>query len=112
MKKINRSGNVYLIVADRETSQFEQTVQDVRCNVLEAHRNYVLVESLKRYDSKYSGASVTRSGVYKGLPVRRINKDQILRIKDEETGQILDYNTVRRREGTTQSPGRFRRNGR
>ena len=112
MSNANRSKHVYLIVADRKTSQFNQKIQEVRCHILDAHRGFLTVESMKRYNRMYRGASRTHSGDYAGLPVRRINKDQILRIKDERTGEILAYETVRRREGTSNSPGRSRPGGR
>ncbi len=80
----------------------------MRCKVLEAHRDHMLVESLKRYNQKYAGASKATSGMYAGIPVRRINKDQALVIIDEASGQWLTWETVRRREGTSESPGRDR----
>ena len=102
------SNNVYIIYATRKSSQFDQNKQVMRCKVLEAHRDYVLVESMKRYNKKYAGAVKASSGPYKGRPIRRINKDQALVIIDEKSGQCLDWETVRRREGTSTSPGRSR----
>jgi len=102
------SNHVYVIYATRKTSQFDQTKQVMRCKILEAHRDYILVESLKRYNKKYAGASKSTSGKYAGRPVRRINKDQALVIIDEASGQWLDWDTIRRREGTSISPGRAR----
>lgn len=106
--KVSTSGNIYTIYAIRETSQFNQTKQIMRCKILEAHKSYFLVESLKRYNKKYSGANIAQTGKYAGIPVRRINKDQAKLIIDESTGQWLDWETVRRREGTSESPGRNR----
>jgi hypothetical protein len=80
----------------------------MRCKILEAHRNYFLVESLKRYNKKYAGANISDSGKYKGMPVRRINKEQANVIIDEKTGEWLSWETIRRREGTSDSPGRAR----
>ncbi len=111
MNKINHSKHVYLIVADRNTSQFGQKIQEVRCHIIDARRPYLVVESMKRYNRIYRGAERS-TGKYEGVPVRRINKDQILRIKDEKTGKVLSYETVRRREGTDYSPGRSRPGGR
>lgn len=108
MTKAKTSGHIYMIYAIRDTSQFNQTKQIMRCRILEAHKNYFLVESLKRYNKKYSGANVSKTGKYAGLPVRRINKGQAKLIIDEETGQWLDWETIRRREGTSKSPGRNR----
>lgn len=107
MSEVVKSNHIYTIFAVRNTSQFEQTRQVMRCKVLEAHRDYLLVESLKRYNKKYSGA-VRSSGRYNGIPVRRINKDQALVIIDEKTNRWLTWDTVRRREGTCLSPGRDR----
>jgi hypothetical protein len=108
MSDQSTSENVYIIFAERKTSQFDQTRQVMRCKILEAHRDHILVESLKRYNKKYSGANTTASGQYAGRPVRRINKDQAIVITDEKTGQWLTWDTVRRREGTSTSPGRAR----
>jgi hypothetical protein len=105
---VNKSKHVYLIVADRKTSQFDQTIQEIRCHALDVYRDHMLVESMKRYNKKYAGASKSTSGKYKDLPVRRINRDQVLRIRDEKTGQVLSWETVRRREGTSRKPGRAR----
>jgi hypothetical protein len=66
------------------------------------------VESLKRYNKKYAGAAKTQSGTFKGMPVRRVNKDQILKIVDETTGKEVKWATIRRREGTQKRPGRAR----
>ena len=100
--------NTYIIYATRKTSQFGQTKQKMRCKVLEAHRDYILVESLKRYNKKYEGASVSASGKFSGRPIRRVNKEQALVIIDEKTNEWLDWETIRRREGTSKSPGRAR----
>jgi hypothetical protein len=102
------SQNTYIIYATRNSSQFDQTKQVMRCKVLEAHRDYILVESLKRYNKKYEGAHKTNLGKYAGKPVRRINKDQALVVIDEKTNMWIDWQTIRRREGTEQSPGRAR----
>jgi hypothetical protein len=103
-----RSDHTYIIFARREKSQFGQKHQAMRCRVLEAHRNYLLVESLKRYNQKYAGANKATVGKYKGIPVRRVNKDQALVIVDEKTDRTLSWETVRRREGTSDTPGRAR----
>lgn len=108
MTEVNRSDNVYVIYAVRNTSQFGQERQIMRCKVLEAHRDYLLVESLKRYNQKYAGASKATSGKYKGIPLRRVNRTQALVIMDEKTNQWITWDTVRRREGTSDSPGRDR----
>lgn len=106
---INRSKHIYKISAKRGKSQFEQKRQVMRCRVLEAHRGFILVESMKRYDKKlYKGANVAKKGQLKGIPVRRINIDQIGEIIDELTGKTITFNTIRRREGTNNSPGRAR----
>lgn len=99
--------NIYVIYAERGTSEFNQKQQVMRVRILEAHRGYLIVESLKRYNKKYSGASKS-TGKYSGKPVRRINKDQVKLIIDERTNRWLSWNTIRRREGTPLSPGRFR----
>jgi hypothetical protein len=102
------SDNIYIIYAYRKKSQFGQKKQVMRCKVLEAHSSYLLVESLKRYNKKYSGASMSESGQYSGKPIRRINRDQAAVILDEKTGDWLAWGTVQRREGTSTSPGRAR----
>ena len=107
MAQINKSDHTYVIYAVRNTSQFDQKKQVIRCKVLEAYRDHIVVESLKRYNKKYSGSSKS-TGRYSGMPVRRINKDQALVIVDEKTGKWINWETVRRREGTTRSPGRSR----
>jgi hypothetical protein len=107
-EEVNRSNNTYTIYAVRGKSQFGQKRQIMRCKILEAHREFMLVESLKRYNQKYAGASKATSGKYAGIPVRRINKDQALVIIDENSNQWLTWDTVRRREGTSASPGRSR----
>jgi hypothetical protein len=104
----HKSEHTYLVYAKRNTSQFGQKLQEIRCRVLDARTNYILVESLKRYNQKYAGASKTQSGVFKGMPVRRVNRDQILKIVDETTGKEVKWETVRRREGTQKRPGRAR----
>jgi len=111
-EQVNRSTHTYRVYAKRKTSQFDQKVQEIRCHVLEAYRDYLLVESLKRYNRKYSGASKSTKGRFQGVPVRRVNRDQILQIEDERTGKVLAYETVRRREGTHENPGRSRQGGR
>jgi len=98
---------IYVICANRNTSQFNQRSQNMRCKIVEAFRNYILVESLKRYNKKYSGASFS-NGKYGGMPIRRINKNQVISIIDEKTGRSLKWETIRRREGTSKSPGRLR----
>lgn len=105
---ISRSKHVYTIYAKRNTSQFGQKLQEIRCHILDAHADHALVESLKRYNKKYAGATKTQSGQYKGMPVRRINRDQVLKIIDETTGKEVKWETVRRREGTQKRPGRAR----
>jgi hypothetical protein len=105
---ITKSDHVYTIFATRNSSQFDQDRQIMRCKVLEAHTNYLIVESLKRYNNKYPDANVSTSGDYAGMPVRRVNKDQALVIIDESTNKWVTWETVRRREGTSQSPGRAR----
>jgi hypothetical protein len=80
----------------------------MRCKVLEAHRDYLLVESLKRYNQKYAGAVKSSGGKYEGIPVRRVNREQALVIIDESSNQWITWDTVRRREGTSESPGRSR----
>lgn len=104
---MSQSNNIYLIQAERNTSEFDQTLQTMRVRILEARRGYLIVESLKRYNKKYLGASKS-TGKYQGIPVRRINVDQVISIVDEKTNRQLTWNTVRRREGTPKSPGRFR----
>lgn len=106
--EVSRSNHTYVIYAKRNTSQFGQKLQEIRCRVLDAHTDHILVESLKRYNKKYAGAAKTKSGLYKGIPVRRINKEQILKIVDETTGKEVSWNTIRRREGTQRTPGRAR----
>lgn len=105
---VRTSNHTYVIYATRNESQFGQTRQKMRVKILEAHRDYILVESLKRYNKKYAGANKATGGRLAGIPVRRINKDQALVIIDESTNQWLDWETVRRREGTSRSPGRDR----
>ncbi|MFA5048336.1 MAG: hypothetical protein WC516_04935 [Patescibacteria group bacterium] len=107
-KKIETRRHIYTIYVTRKTSQFNQTKQIMRCKILEAHKTYFLVESLKRYNKKYTGANIAQTGKYIGIPVRRINKDQAKLIIDETTSQWLDWETVCRREGTSKSPGRNR----
>jgi hypothetical protein len=106
---ISKSKHVYIVYAKRNTSQFGQKLQEIRCHVLDARTEYILVESLKRYNKKYAGAAArTQSGTFKGMPVRRVNKDQILKIVDETTGKEVKWETIRRREGTQRRPGRAR----
>lgn len=108
MAEVTKSNHIYTIFALRNKSQFGQERQVMRCKILEVHRDHMLVESLKRYNQKYAGAGKATSGQYEGIPVRRINKDQALVIIDEASNQWLTWDTVRRREGTTESPGRDR----
>jgi hypothetical protein len=108
MSQVKKSEHIYVVYAKRSTSQFDQKLQEIRCHVLDAHTDHILVESLKRYNKKYAGASKTQSGTFKGMPVRRINKDQILKIVDETTGKEVKWETIRRREGTQKRPGRAR----
>ncbi len=109
MSQVNKSEHTYLVYAKRNSSQFGQKLQEIRCRILDARTNYVLVESLKRYNKKkYSGAQKTKSGIYSGMPVRRVNKDQVLKIVDETTGKEVKWETVRRREGSQRNPGRSR----
>lgn len=108
MSQTNISSKIYVIYADRNRSQFNQKRQVMRCRILEAHRDHFLVESLKRYNSKYPESNRATTGRYAGMPVRRINKSQARVIVDEATGKWLTWDTVRRREGTTRSPGRAR----
>jgi len=105
---MSKSEHTYLVYAKRNTSQFGQKLQEIRCRILDARVNYILVESLKRYNKKYAGAAPTQSGLYRGLPVRRVNKDQVLKIVDETTGKEVKWETVRRREGSQNTPGRAR----
>jgi hypothetical protein len=105
---VKKSEHIYIIYAKRNSSQFGQRIQEMRCRVLDAHADYALVESMKRYNRRYAGASRTRSGLYKGMPVRRINKDQILKIIDETANMEVKWETMRRREGTQNTPGRAR----
>lgn len=106
--EVNKSNHTYKIYALRNSSQFGQERQIMRCKVLEAHRDYLIVESLKRYNQKYAGAAKAERGMYSGIPVRRINKNQALVIIDENTSQWISWETIRRREGTQQTPGRAR----
>jgi hypothetical protein len=107
-KKVKTSKHTYLIHAERKTSQFNQKSQTMRCKIIEAHRGYVLVESLKRYNKKYAGANKCQKGEFKNMALRRINKDQVVVIFDEGTGMQIEWETVRRREGTISHPGRAR----
>jgi hypothetical protein len=99
--------NVYIIHANRNSSEFDQCEQIMRVKVLEAYKNYIIVESLKRYNKKYSGAT-TSTGKYSGKPVRRINRDQVVQIIDEKTQREICWETIQRREGTASCPGRAR----
>jgi hypothetical protein len=100
------SENIYMIYAVRNKSQFNQTKQVMRCKVIEARKNYLLVESLKRYNKKYKDSQKVKNGFLIGKIIRRINRDQAKAIIDERTGRWLSWETVRRREGTLISPGR------
>lgn len=105
------SDRVYYIYAFRKTSQFNQKLQEIRCRVTSCHREYMTVESLKRYNKKYSGAETVQVGPYKGMPLRRVNQDQIIVIKVEEKGKpgrIVQWESVRRREGTARTHGKGR----
>jgi hypothetical protein len=93
-----RSKNIYLIKADRRTSQFGQHTQDMRCRIVGIHENYINVESLKRYNKKYENASMVMSGKYKGIPIRRINRNQIHFITDEKTGRNISWEEMSTRE--------------
>jgi molybdopterin-guanine dinucleotide biosynthesis protein len=108
MSQVSKSEHIYVVYAKRNTSQFNQTLQEIRCRILDARTDHILVESLKRYNKKYAGAVKTQSGLYKGLPVRRVNKDQVLKIIDETTGKEVKWETIRRREGSQRTPGRAR----
>ena len=101
------SDYTYQIFAYREKSEFNQPYQAMRCKVLEAHRDHLVVESLKRYSKKYAGAEMATEGKYVGRPVRRINKEQCYAIVDEATSAEVPWETVRRREGAI-TPGRSR----
>lgn len=101
------SKHIYTIYAERKSSQFNQKRQIMRCKILEAHRGYCLVDSLKRYNKKYAGADIATSGKYRGKCVRRVNRDQANLILDEATGKWISWETIRRREGTYR-PGRSR----
>jgi len=105
--RVRTSDHTYVIYADRKSSQFNQKRQIMRCKVLEAHRSYLLVESLKRYNKKYAGADICTSGKYRGKAVRRVNRDQANLILDEATNKWITWETVRRREGASH-PGRSR----
>jgi rRNA maturation protein Rpf1 len=105
------SGRVYYVYAFRKTSQFDQKVQEIRCRITSCHRGHMVVESLKRYNKKYAGAEVVKKGEYKGMPLRRVNKGQVIVIKLEERGKpgrIIQWETVRRREGTSRTHGKGR----
>lgn len=106
--QVSKSRHVYTVYAKRNTSQFGQKLQEMRVYVLDARRDHMKVESLKRYNKKYAGASKAKNGLYKGMPVRRVNVDQIIKIVDESTGKEVKYSTVRRREGSQRTPGRAR----
>lgn len=101
MSNVLRSDYTYMVAAYRENSEFNQNYQWMRCKVLEAHRGYLVVESLKRYNQKYAGAEVAVEGRYAGMPVRRVNKEQCFAIVDEIAGTEVSWETVRRREGAT-----------
>lgn len=107
MARVKTSKHTYVIYAERKSSQFNQKRQIMRCKVLEAHRSYLLVDSLTRYDKKYAGADICDSGKYRGKAVRRVNRSQANLILDESTNKWIAYSTVRRREGTNK-PGRAR----
>lgn len=107
MSRVKTSEHTYVIYAERKSSQFNQKRQIMRCKILEAHRGYCLVESLKRYNKKYAGADICTSGKYRGKAVRRVNRAQALTILDEKTNRWITWETVRRREGATK-PGRAR----
>jgi hypothetical protein len=105
------SDRVYYVYAFRKTSQFNQKLQEIRCRVTSCHRGWMNVESLKRYNKKYSGSDKVKKGAYQGMPIRRVNKDQIIVIKVEEKGKpgrIVQWETIRRREGTARTHGKGR----
>jgi hypothetical protein len=105
------SDRVYYVYAFRKTSQFNQKLQEIRCRITSCHRGHMTVESLKRYNKKYSGAEKVKKGAYQGMPLRRVNKDQVIVIKVEEKGKpgrIIQWETVRRREGTARTHGKGR----
>lgn len=105
------SERVYYIYAFRNTSQFNQNLQEIRCRVTSCHRGHAVVESLKRYNKKYAGADKAKKGPYQGMPLRRVNREQVVVIKVEENGQpgrIVSWDTVRRREGTARTHGKGR----
>ena len=105
------SDRVYYIYAFRKTSQFKQNLQEIRCRITSCHRGHVTVESLKRYNKKYAGAEKVQTGPYKGMPLRRINQDQVIVIKVVEKGKpgrIVQWETIRRREGTARTHGKGR----
>jgi hypothetical protein len=89
--------NIYIIYAERDSSQFDQKKQEMRVKILKAENDHILVESLKRYNKKYFGASKSSSGAYTGKPVRRINKDQAKVIINEKTGNWIEWETLVRR---------------
>lgn len=101
---VSKSEHTYLVYAKRNTSK----LQEIRCRILDARTQYILVESLKRYNKKYAGAVKTQTGLYKGLPVRRVNRNQVIKIIDATTGKEVQWATVRRREGSQRAPGRAR----
>ena len=90
--------NTYIIFALRNTSQFEQERQTMRCKVLEVHDNHIIVESLKRYNIKYPDSERSTSETYQGMPVRRINRDQARVIIDENSKEWLSWETMCSRE--------------
>lgn len=107
-QELNLSNHIYLIEAERKTSQFDQNRQNMRCRIVSVHRDHMVVESLKRYNIKYPNSNRSTNTKLLGRPIRRINVDQAIKIVDESTGRILTWDTVRRREGTLESPGRSR----
>ena len=108
IQELNLSSHIYLIEAKRKTSQFNQMLQNIRCKIVSIHRDHMVVESLKRYNIKYPNSNRSTSSNFLGRPIRRINVDQVFNIIDESTGRFLTWETVRRREGTLDSPGRSR----
>lgn len=87
----------YTIYAMRQSSQFNQTKQQMKCNILEVHRDYMLVDSLNRHEPKYPDASVVQEGLYAGKAVRRINRDQALVIVNDKNGKWITWETLRRK---------------
>ena len=112
MSEISRSKHIYTIYAKRNTSQFGQKLQEIRCRILDARTNYGLVESLKRYNKKYAGAAKTQSGLYKGMPVRRIDThvavvflagDRAFKVKRAVRFPFVDFSTLEKRKAACEA---------